>query len=191
MHSCKKKIHNTPGQSKRILGSARRPVSLKEGDPVFVEDIRVKDKTHINSVRTLTGLYDMNNQGNVEFNVCNITTENVVIERGEILAVFDTLLQPPVEAFKPDYKHVDVDLDTIGDSAHNSRKWETVKDLFEAITIGPTTEKELTTLKNLVAHFIDAFAIDEDDIRKFTGFKYPLKLKLGAVNRSLKDKKEK
>ena len=82
-----------------------------------------------------------------------------------------------METFKPDYKHIDVDLDTIWDSAHNSRKWKTIKDLFEAIKIGPTTDKELKQLKNLVAHFIDAFAVDEDDIGKFTGFKYPLKSK--------------
>ena len=58
---------------------------------------------------------------------------------------------------------------------------EVVPKSIPNFTIGETTEKELTTLKNLVAHFIDAFAIDEDDIGKFTGFKYPLKLKPGAV----------
>lgn len=65
----KRKYTITPGQPKLVLGHARRPTDLKEGKPVFVEGIRVKEKDHSNSARALTSLYNMNDQGNTEFHL--------------------------------------------------------------------------------------------------------------------------
>ena len=44
--------------------------------------------------------------------VSNTSVHDIEIVRGEILAVFDTLSQPPIECYKPDDKHNDHKLDT-------------------------------------------------------------------------------
>ena len=46
----------------------------------------------------------------------------VLMQVSQIMAVFDTLVQPPVDAFKPEGKEADIDLDTIDASASHAQE---------------------------------------------------------------------
>ena len=85
-----------------------------EGEPILIEDVRTaNDERRDSDVRAIPGLYDIEKHGNLQFQICNITSEDISIKPGEIVAVFDTLVQPPVDQFRPDYKHVELDFDNI------------------------------------------------------------------------------
>ena len=103
-----------PGETKSILGHIKRPVDFIKGEPILIEDVRsANDGRRYSDVRAIPGLYDIGQHGNLEFQICNISIEDVSVKPGEIVAVFDTLVQPPVDQFRPDYKHVDLDFDNI------------------------------------------------------------------------------
>ena len=138
------------------------------------------DERRNSDVRYIPGLYDIEKHGNLQFQICNITTEDIMIKRGKVVAVFDTLVQPPVDLFRPDYKHIDIDLDNIIGAPLPPEKAKSVYALLLAMDIGSVnpTEKE-QTLK-VMAQSLVAFARNESDIGCFNGFKYKLELKPGA-----------
>ena len=94
------------------------------------------DERRNSDVRAIPGLYDIESHGNLHFQICNITTEDVTVKPGEIVAVFDTLVQPLVDQFRPDYKHIDIDLDNIIRAPLPPEKAKSVHDLLLEIHIG-------------------------------------------------------
>ena len=75
--------------------------------PILVEDTRTNDflcenhSDEINSqVRVRSGLYDMNKYQKATVQVSSFSCLDLEIERTEIMGVFDTLTQPPIEGFK-------------------------------------------------------------------------------------------
>ena len=156
----KRKYELKPGECKQILGRIRKTAKINQGEPVLIDDVRsVKDCRRNSSIRAMPGLYDFNNQGNVKIEVCNLTTEPIRIKPGEIVAVFDTLVQPPVDQFRPDYKHVDVDFDNIINTPiRDFKRNKTLKELMAEMQIGPMNPNERLCLERVVNQSIYAFA---------------------------------
>ena len=97
------------------------------------------------------------------------------------MGVFDTLTQPPVEAFKPDKKQSGVDIDTIyGEEPPPPSMKGCEVDVFRKMDVGPLNYEDRAHLKHIVMKHVDAFAQTPDDIGSFTGFTYPLKYKPDA-----------
>ena len=116
----------------------------------------------------------------MQFQICNITTEDISVKPGEIVAVFDTLVQPPVDQFRPDYKHIDIDLDNIIRAPLPPEKAKSVHDLLLEMDIGPMNPTEKEQILKVMAQSLGAFARNESDIGCFKGFKYKLELKPGS-----------
>ena len=138
------------------------------------------DERRTSDVRAIPGLYDIEKHGNLQFQICNITTEDISIMPGDIVAVFDTLVQPPVDQFRPDYKHVDIDLDNIIRDPLPPGRSKSVHDLLSEMEVGPMHPNEKEQILKVMAQSLGAFARNEGDIGCFKGFKYKLELKPGA-----------
>ena len=162
------------GQCKEVLARIRKPVDLKAGEAIVVEDVRMaNDERRESDVRVIPGVYDVNNEGNIVLAVCNISPVDIAIKSNEIVRVFDTLaekplplshvyskeindnldkpnvcavfdplVQPPVDQFRPDYKHIDVDLDNIISTPLPKTKVKTVHDLLGEMNLGPMNAAE-------------------------------------------------
>ena len=156
------------GETKQILAHIRKPIDFKEGEAVLIEDIRMANDERRNSdVRVIPELYDIEKQGNLHFQICNITTGDINVKPGEIVAVFDTLVQPPVDQFRPDYKHIDIDLDNIIKAPLPPEKANSVHDLLLEMDLGPMNPLEKEQLLKVMAQSIKAFARYESDIGCF------------------------
>lgn len=64
-------------------------------------------------MRVVIGQYNVKGSGNVKLQVCNLPYDLMSVGKRDVAGVFDTIIQFPLEAFRPDYKHLDVDLDYI------------------------------------------------------------------------------
>ena len=171
------------GQYKEVLTRIRRPVDLKVGEAIIVEDVRMaNDECRKSDVRVIPGVYNVNNEGNVVLAVCNISHVDIAVKSNEIVGVFDTLaekslplshvyskdisdnpnepnvcavfdplVQPPVDQFRPDYKHIDVDLDNIISTPLPKAKLKTVHDLLGEMSLGPMNADEKLQLAKVIA----------------------------------------
>lgn len=65
----------------------------------------------------MTGRYDVKENKEVYIRIWNLLHEPLHVERKEIIAVFDTLVHPPVDAFRQEGKEVDTELDVVDASS--------------------------------------------------------------------------
>lgn len=132
--------------------------------------------------RPMTGRYDRKGNKKVYIRICNLSHEPLQIERKEIMAVFDTLVQPPVDSFRPEGKGVGTELDAVDASAEKQRQEKLLRfeDIWEQMNIGPLNYEERAELKQVIKENIDAFAASADDIGSFTGFPYELRYRKDA-----------
>lgn len=118
----------------------------------------------------MTGRYDVKGNKEVCIRICNLSHEPLQVEQREIMAVFDTLVQPPVDAFRPEGKEVDKELDAIDASSKKQSQ-----EIWEHMDIVPLNYAERAELRQIIKDNIDTFAVSADDIGSFTGFPYELK----------------
>ena len=140
----------------------------------------------INDVNTralpMSGAYNVKENKEVYLSFCNLSHQPVQVERSQIMAVFDTLEQPPVDAFRPEGKEADTELDTIDASANSSKEEKpmSIYEIWEKMDIGPLNYEERAELKRIIRENIEAFASSADDIGSFTAFPYELKYRKDA-----------
>jgi len=131
-----------------------------------------------------TGIYEIGDNGRSEIFVSNMGQEPLIIERNEIIAVFDPLTQPPIEVFKPEEKWDDEEFNAVGQGENpKDPSWEKPKGLEEIsdeLELGPLNYLEKSQLKEIIARNLGVFAKSPDDIGKFKGFEYALKYKPDA-----------
>ena len=132
----------------------------------------------------MSGAYNVKDN-KVYVHFCNLSHQPVQVERHQIMAVFDTLVQPPVDAFRPEGKVADTELDTVDASAatHKEEKPMNLEEIWEKMDIGPLNYEERAELKQIIKDNIEAFASSADDIGSFTAFPYELKYRKDAAPR--------
>ena len=204
----KRYIKVEPGHTRRILVEEKRNLKEWHAQPINVEEsyahqaLYKKYNNEINKdIRPRTGCYDMKENGETYLFVSNLTSHPVDIKRVEILGVFDTLTQPPVEAYKPDEKQSDNDFESVGNNRgltypsveekeaeinklDNKEKEAILERIWREMDIGPLNYDEPATLKDIISRNLGAFALSVDDIGSFISFSYPLKYKADANPRA-------
>ena len=92
------------------------------------------------------------------------------------MSIDDTLMQEPVEAFKPDVKQTDVPLDSIPPLQDDTRDMHPIsgESVWKGLRIETRTRHILQSLKQIVLQHLSAFSRCTDDIGNFTGWTYPL-----------------
>ena len=72
-----------PGEARDLLGHIKKTLDFIEGETILIEDVRMaNDERSISNVRAIPGLYDIEKHGNLQFQICNITTEDISIKPG-------------------------------------------------------------------------------------------------------------
>ena len=94
--------------------------------------------------------------------------------------MFDALVQPPADQFRPDYKHKYIDLDNIIRDPLPPEKAMSVHDMLQEMDIGTMNPREKEQILKVMAQSLGEFVRNESDIGRFEGFKYKLELKSGA-----------
>ena len=130
----------------------------------------------------MSGTYDVKDNKELYVRICNLSHQPLQIERKEIMAVFDTLVQPPVDAFRPEGKEVDTELDSVDASQpkDQQKKPMSFTDIWEEMDVGPLNYSERADLQQIIKDNIDEFATSADDIGSFTAFPYELKYRKDA-----------
>ena len=76
--------------------------------------------------------------GNTESNISNISDNDTVTRNGEILAVFDGLVQEPTDQHRHASKKVDIEIDTMTDKPRQGAK-KNATQLFQEMMLGEMT----------------------------------------------------
>ena len=153
---------------------------------ILVDSIDQKKFRHI--IGIYTGLYKKSTENKIRLKVGNTSANPITIERGDVLGIFDDVLQKPVECFKPENKIEDVPLNNI---PHNLQVFNekiklpsdpslTPEQIFEQIDTRHLDKDDREQLKAIVTSNANAFASNKWDIGNFSGWDVELKLKEGA-----------
>lgn len=96
----KKNITLQPGETRAIVASIHKPKDFVPGEPVLINDLRNSNSPKKSPLRVVTGVYDVKGRGNVNLQVFNLSHDVVKVHRyiGEVAGVFDTIIQPPLDA---------------------------------------------------------------------------------------------
>ena len=145
---------------------AKRPDKDKMVIPkdILIDPISTDKFPHI--VGIYTGIYNQNTAQKVQLKVGNTTANPIVIKRGDVLGIFDDVLQEPVEGFKPDNKQEDIALNNIPSEITVQNEQvilpsETIlnpQQIFEQIDTKHLTDDDIQKLKGIVMKNIETFA---------------------------------
>lgn len=145
----------------------------------FPEDILVDNAPASNNVKKVhSSVYRRNDKGKVQVYISNATTEICNINQGDILAVFDSLVQGSVDSHRPESKRVDIKIDTIAEPNPPKELPKGARELKEEMNLGDMTEREHHQLFKIIVETLHAFARTTKDVGCFNGFKKPYKIKL-------------
>lgn len=122
----------------------------------------------------VTRLYRIKADGNLKLIISNASDEDCQQVKWEVLAIYDTLIQEPIEAFKPGAKKTDVALDTVPESSILEYTRPTsAQAVREKLRIGTENVKVPYKLKQILYSHLPAFSRCPDAIGDFRGWAYP------------------
>ena len=153
---------------------------------ILVDLIDHKRVRHV--VGIYTCLYRKSSENKVKLKIANTSANPIVIERGNVLGIFDEVLQRPVECFKPNNKTEDVPLNNIPQNLQVSNdKIKLSKDppltpeqIFEKIDTKHLIKEDREQWRKIIISHAEAFASDKWNIGNFRGWDVELKLKKDA-----------
>lgn len=158
-------------QAKDVLTHVSR--NNQKCETIMVDPVRYSPAAcaiHGNNINTkvslIRALYHKNDDGNVTVRVYNCTSQAIQIQPNQVIGVFDSLNQEPLEFHKPREKWHDEDLTKIGEGAVPLGKTKDLSTVLEEIDIGAIPNHVKIT--------------SPEDIGCFNGFDVPLTLKENA-----------
>ena len=169
-----------------VAGGPEKGISVQPTD-ILIDSVDPQKFRHV--IGIYTGLYHKSKENKLKLKVGNTSSNPITIERGDVLGIYDEILQQPVECFKPDQKQEDIKLNNIPkDLKVSDEKINIPTDppltptqIFEQIDTQHLSDDEREQLKQIVISNVDAFASNKWDIGDFSEWDVELKLKDGAI----------
>ena len=93
-----------------VAGGPEKGISVQPTD-ILIDSVDPQKFRHV--IGIYTGLYHKSKENKLKLKVGNTSSNPITIERGDVLGIYDEILQQAVECFKPDQKQEDIKLNNI------------------------------------------------------------------------------